>query len=50
MKELNLTLDEAKRFILYKQGLLGDYRFSGKSGILDKEGTTTNVRCSRRHS
>ena len=35
MKELNLTLDEAKRFILYKQGLLGEYRFSGKEGVLD---------------
>ena len=35
MKELNLTLDEAKRFILYKQGLLGDHRFSGKKGVLD---------------
>ncbi len=35
MKELNLTLNQAKRFILYKQGLLGDYRFSGKKGVLD---------------
>ncbi|MCR4900076.1 MAG: winged helix DNA-binding domain-containing protein [Treponema sp.] len=35
MKELNLTLNQAKRFILYKQGLLGDHRFSGKKGILD---------------
>ena len=35
MKELNLTLDEAKRFILYKQGLLGEHRFSGKEGVLD---------------
>ena len=35
MKELNLTLSQAKRFILYKQGLLGDHRFSGKKGILD---------------
>ena len=35
MKELNLTLNQAKRFILYKQGLLVDHRFSGKRGILD---------------
>ena len=35
MKELNLTLNQAKRFILYKQGLLGDHRFSGKKGVLD---------------
>ena len=34
MCELNLTLDEAKKFILYKQGLLGEYRFSGKEGVL----------------
>ncbi|MDE5894055.1 MAG: winged helix DNA-binding domain-containing protein [Acetatifactor sp.] len=35
MSELYLTKKEARRFILYKQGLLGDYRFIGKSGILD---------------
>jgi uncharacterized protein YcaQ len=35
MKELNFPLDEAKRLILYKQGLLGDHRFSGKKGVLD---------------
>ncbi len=35
MKEINLTLDEAKRFILYKQGLLGEHRFIGKEGVLD---------------
>ena len=35
MKELNLTLNQAKRFILYKQGLLGEHRFSGKKGVLD---------------
>ncbi|MCR4713046.1 MAG: winged helix DNA-binding domain-containing protein [Treponemataceae bacterium] len=34
MCELNLALDEAKKFILYKQGLLGEYRFSGKEGVL----------------
>ena len=35
MKELTLTLSQAKRFILYKQGLLGEHRFSGKKGVLD---------------
>ncbi len=35
MQELNLTLSEVRRFILYKQGLLGDYRFSGKDGVLE---------------
>lgn len=35
MKELNLTLNQAKRFILYKQGLLGEHRFSGKKGVID---------------
>ena len=35
MKELNLTLNQAKRFILYKQGLLGQHRFSGKKGVID---------------
>ena len=35
MHELYLTKKEARKFILYKQGLLGDRRFIGKSGILD---------------
>ena len=35
MTEIYITKDEAHKFILYKQGLLGDYRFEGKSGILD---------------
>lgn len=35
MSELYLTKKEARKFILYKQGLLGDRRFIGKSGILD---------------
>lgn len=35
MSELYLTKKEARKFILYKQGLLGDYRFIGKRGILD---------------
>ena len=35
MTEIYLTKGEAGKFILLKQGLLGDYRFTGKSGILD---------------
>ncbi|MBR3813291.1 MAG: YcaQ family DNA glycosylase [Spirochaetaceae bacterium] len=35
MNELNLTLTEARKFILYKQGLLGEHRFAGKSGVLE---------------
>ncbi len=35
MKELNLTLSQAKRFILYKQGLLDEHKFSDKKGVLD---------------
>lgn len=35
MFEICLTNSEARKFILYKQGLLGDYRFSEKEGILD---------------
>ncbi len=29
-----LTMEQARRFILMKQGLLGDYRFRGKEGAL----------------
>lgn len=35
MDEIHLKKDEARKFILYKQGLLGDYRFIGKSGVLE---------------
>ena len=35
MKELNLTLDEARKFILLKQGLLGEHRFAGKDGVFE---------------
>lgn len=35
MDELKLTLTEARKFILYKQGLLGEHRFAGKSGVLE---------------
>ena len=30
-----LTNAEARRFLLYKHGLIGPYRFSGKAGVLD---------------
>ncbi len=32
---MKLTTEQARRFILLKQGLLGDYRFTGKQGALD---------------
>ena len=32
---MNITIEQARRFILLKQGLLGDYRFVGKQGALD---------------
>lgn len=35
MTELFLTKSDARKFILYKQGLLGEYQFTGKNGILD---------------
>lgn len=35
MDEIYLTNSEVRKFILYKQGMLGDYRFIGKSGVLD---------------
>ena len=34
MPEIHLTKQQARRFILLKQGLLGDYKFIGKEGIL----------------
>lgn len=34
MKEYYLTRKEARRFLLKKQGLLGDYRFHGKEGVV----------------
>ena len=30
-----ITKQQAKRFILTKQGLIGSYRFTGKKGALD---------------
>lgn len=35
MSEIYLTQNEARRFLLQKQGLLGDYKFVGKIGILE---------------
>lgn len=35
MSETYLTKAEARKFILFKQGLLGNYRFTGKDGIMD---------------
>ncbi|MDD4112549.1 MAG: crosslink repair DNA glycosylase YcaQ family protein [Herbinix sp.] len=34
MDSYTLTKEEAKRFILTKQGLLGEYKFTGKDGVL----------------
>jgi len=34
-ESINLTNEQARRFMLLKQGLLGDYRFSGKQSVLD---------------
>ena len=34
MPDIRLTQREARRFLLEKQGLLGQYRFQGKSGAL----------------
>lgn len=35
MEKMTLTNHQARQFILLKQGLLGDYKFSGKQGVLD---------------
>lgn len=34
MPDICLAQREARRFLLKKQGLLGDYRFQGKTGVL----------------
>lgn len=34
MQERQLTIEQARRFLLRKQGLLGDWRFAGKDGAL----------------
>ncbi|AUS95795.1 hypothetical protein CDQ84_13990 [Clostridium thermosuccinogenes] len=35
IKNVALTNKQARRFMLLKQGLIGDYKFSGKQGVLD---------------
>lgn len=35
MDTYKITKDQARRFLLVKQGLLGNYRFRGKEGILE---------------
>jgi len=32
---MNITMEQARKLILFKQGLLGDYRFTGKQGALE---------------
>ena len=34
-KGLTLTNEQARKFILLKHGLIGEYKFSGKQGVLD---------------
>lgn len=34
-KSLTLTTEQARRFLLFKQGLISDYRFIGKPGVID---------------
>jgi uncharacterized protein YcaQ len=40
---ITLTNQQARRFLLKKHGLLGDYRFFGKSGVLDYVRQTGSV-------
>ncbi len=35
INNVTLTNEQARRFILLKHGLIGDYKFSGKQGVLD---------------
>ena len=35
MEMISFTKRQACRFLLLKQGLLGDYRFEGKQGIME---------------
>ena len=35
IKNVALTNKQARRFMLLKQGLIGDYKFSGKQGVLE---------------
>lgn len=34
MQKINFTREQARQFLLYKHGLLGEYKFEGKEGIL----------------
>ncbi len=35
MQNIDLTNRQARRFMLIKHGLLGDYNWTGKQGVLD---------------
>ena len=35
MEKIIISKDEARKYLLYKQGLLGKKRFCGKEGILE---------------
>ncbi|HBN84642.1 MAG TPA: winged helix-turn-helix domain-containing protein [Clostridiales bacterium] len=35
MQSISCTPIQARRFLLYKQGLLGEHRFEGKKGVID---------------
>lgn len=35
MRTYNLTNEQARNFLLLKQGLIGEYKFNGRQGILD---------------
>lgn len=35
MNTIDITIKQARHFMLRRQGLLGEYRFSGKQGVLD---------------
>ena len=32
---INITNRQARQFLLYKHGLLGEHKFSGKKGVMD---------------
>lgn len=34
-QSVSLANEQARRFLLLKQGLLGDYKYSDKQGVLD---------------
>ena len=41
-----LTNEQARRFMLLKHGLLGDYRYSGKQGVLEYICQAASYACS----